>query len=86
MCACSVPELEKCYVYDANLVDPLLKRTYKGLPRLPRYFHCHVIKNAFLLIFFISMADYAPTWGQQSDKGGFHFSSVNYLYYRPNIE
>lgn len=32
----SVPELDRCQIYDPDLVDPLLKQTYKNIPKLPR--------------------------------------------------
>ena len=31
------PALKKCQVFSKNLVDPILKETYKMLPKLPRY-------------------------------------------------
>jgi len=70
---CSIPDLERCQVYNPDLVDPLLMRTYRGIPRLPRYFHLQSSLWISPHFFFISMADYAPTWGQQSKKGGFFF-------------
>jgi hypothetical protein len=32
-----VPELDRCQIYEPGLVDPLLKQTYRKIPRLPRY-------------------------------------------------
>jgi len=32
----SIPTLKKCGVYQADLVDTYLKKTYKGLPFLPK--------------------------------------------------
>jgi hypothetical protein len=32
----SIPTLKKCGVYQADLVDACLKKTYKGLPFLPK--------------------------------------------------
>jgi hypothetical protein len=32
------------------------------------------------------MADYAPSFGQRSEDGGFHFSKVLPMYQDPNVE
>jgi len=74
-------------VYRQDLVDPLLKQTYKELPKLPRYV-LKAIDYALLTFFcfFIRMADYSSSWGPSNDEGGFLFSSIKTLYKSPNME
>jgi hypothetical protein len=80
-----VPELDRCQIYNPSLVDPLLKPTYRKIPRLARYSN-----NPFFIIFLISflirMADYAPAWGPHSKDGGFQFSEVLPYYESPDVE
>lgn len=49
----SVPELEKCQIHQPNLVDFLLKKTYKDLPKLPRYSTYRIVLLLLLLTFYI---------------------------------
>lgn len=39
--------LPKCQIYDQGLVDPLLKHTYRKIPRLPRYLTSYHIVLCF---------------------------------------
>ena len=49
----SLPELDRCQVHNPGLVDLLLKRTYKNIPRLPRYWtYCILLLFSCILILF----------------------------------
>jgi hypothetical protein len=81
-----LPQLERCQIFEPTLVDPLLKGSYKGLPRLPRYStHC-VDFFMGLISFSVRMAEYAPTWGSLSQKGGFNITQVKDIYDSPDEE
>jgi len=64
----------------------MLKETYKGLPKLPRYALSFVYVSYIFLIQFTRMADYAPSWGTRADAGGYQFSDVVEMYKSPDIE
>ena len=82
----SVPEgLKKCQIQPRNAdLDEKLRKTYKGLPKLPQYSPFYVY--VYNLIHFSRMADYAPSWGVCAETGGYHFSDVVDMYKLPNIE
>jgi hypothetical protein len=46
-----VPELDRCQIYNASLVDPQLKKTYRNIPKLPRYLIYGIVY--IFLIFFL---------------------------------
>ena len=79
-----MPQLDRCEIYDHNLVDPQLKMTYRKIPRLPRY-SIDGIGLYFSYIFCVRMADFAPAYGR-CDTGGFKFSEILPHYKLPDVE
>ena len=71
-------------IYETGLVDPLLKATYRKIPRLPRFLF--TLQFQLLTSFSVRMADYAPAWGPRSSDGGFQFSEVLRYYKSPDVE
>jgi len=79
------PALKKCQVFSKNLVDPILKETYKMLPKLPRY-GLHVAISVLLIVSLFRMADFSNTWGPRSEQGGFMLSHIKSLYKSPDMK
>ena len=77
--------LKKCQVFSKKLIDPLLKKMYRKLPKLLRYV-LYVAICILLIILSFSMADFSSTWGPHSEQGGYRLSHIKSLYKSPDMK
>jgi hypothetical protein len=70
-----LPQLERCQIFEPTLVDPLLKGTYKGLPRLPKY-------SAHYVDFLCDSYHFLLGWQNTPQLGALLASMVDLIFLR----